>query len=578
MALDLVIRGGLIVDGTGVEPFQGDLGIRDGRVAAVGKVREGAARVLDAAGLAIAPGFWDVHTHYDAQLLWDPIATSSSWHGVTTLVMGNCGFTLAPCRPDDQGWLLRTLARVEAMNHDVVSRTMPWPWESYSQYLDTLEPRLGVNVMTLAGHTTIRRYVMGPEASERAATEAEVERMKQELRRCLEAGAIGLSTSRVGTHVDGESRPVPSRVAALAEVYELASVLREFGRGYAQLAVGSDFNKYSPEGRKRLEELARASGRPVCINSIAQTTTDRDGWTRILEWMAAQEREGRKIVALGNVVPGRREFNLKYTDFFDRYPVWQKLAMMPFEEKVATLRDPEARRRLRADIEECQDSFFKANPLTWNLVYLGRARTAENRRFEGKSVAEIAAALGKHPVDAVIDISLAEGLETQFFQSGNRNPEESALLAILRAPHVVPEQSDAGAHVITEVNTGFPTYLLGHFVRERQAMTLQEAVWRLTGLPAAEWGVPSRGALKEGMAADVVVFDPATVGAADPEFAYDLPGGAPRLIQRAAGIAYTLVNGQVTLEQGRYTGAQAGRVLRAGEAASRAKAPASAVR
>ena len=302
MANDLLIKNGLIIDGTGGEPYHGDVAVRGGRIVETGAADGSAARVIDADGQAVAPGFWDVHTHYDAQFLWDPIATSSSWHGVTSVIMGNCGITLAPCKPEDQDYLIRMLAHVEAMDERVVSTTLPWEWGDYADFLRALEPRLGLNAATFVGHSTLRRNVMGPECAERAATDDEVARMKQLLRESVAAGALGLSTARVATHWDGDGNPVPSRVAELSEIYELAATLGEMDRGIVQLAVGSDFNKYTDEGRERLAKLMRVSGRPVCINSVAQTTTNVDGWKLVLDWMARMRDEGGRIIGLGNVV------------------------------------------------------------------------------------------------------------------------------------------------------------------------------------------------------------------------------------------------------------------------------------
>ena len=564
MANDLLIKNGLIIDGTGGEPYHGDVAVRGGRIVETGAADGSAARVIDADGQAVAPGFWDVHTHYDAQFLWDPIATSSSWHGVTSVIMGNCGITLAPCKPEDQDYLIRMLAHVEAMDERVVSTTLPWEWGDYADFLRALEPRLGLNAAAFVGHSTLRRNVMGPECAERAATDDEVARMKQLLRESVAAGALGLSTARVATHWDGDGNPVPSRVAELSEVYELAATLGEMDRGIVQLAVGSDFNKYTDEGRERLAKLMRVSGRPVCINSVAQTTTNVDGWKLVLDWMARMRDEGGRIIGLGNVVPNRREFNMRYTDFFDRFPVWLKLSMQPFEEKMRMLADPPHRARLREDTENVTDTFFLQNPIKWDVVTLVKAKTARWKGFEGMSLQEIGEALGLHPTEALFDISVSEDLDTQFRQTGNRNPDAAAQMEILRAPDMIPEQSDAGAHVITENNTGFPSHLLGHWVREREALSIQEAVQRMTSVPAGQFGVTDRGALRPGMAADIVIFDPETITAGDPEFADDLPNGGRRLIQRGEGVAYTVVNGEVTLDHGEYTGARAGQTLRRG--------------
>ncbi len=562
MGNDLLIKNGLIVDGTGAEPRHGDVAVRDGKITQIGKVNGSADRTVDAGGLAVAPGFWDVHTHYDAQFVWDPIATSSSWHGITTVMMGNCGFTLAPCRPDKQEWLVKTLSRVEGMNVDVLKQTLPWSWETYPQYLDLLEPGLGINAMTMAGHTTIRRYVMGEDGSEREATEAELVRMKQVLAECLDAGAFGFSTSRVVTHADGDGNPVPSRVCPLSETMDMASVLKGRNIGYVQLAVGHDFNKYSEEGRARLAEIARSSRGHICINGVAQNTTNRTGWKDILGWMEGLRAEGTTVFGLGHVLNGHNQFNLDFTNVFDRFPLWTQTLIQPMEERVRLLNNPEMRDRLLDAFENTGDSFFNQNPLTWERMVLVKTQQEAVKRFEGQGLVQIAAALGKRPIDALLDISLGEGLQAQFHVLDSRNPEESAQEAILKAPHILPEQSDAGAHMVTEVGTGFPTHLLGYWVREKGAMSLQEAVWRLSALQAREIGVTDRGTIEEGMAGDFVVFDPETVGTSERVFANDLPGDSPRLVQYAKGIEYTIVNGHVTLEQGKYSGAAGGRFLR----------------
>ncbi len=564
MAFDLLIENGLVVDGTGGKPFKGNVAVQDGKIAGVGDVKGSATRVLDVGGLAVTPGFWDAHTHYDAQLLWDPVASSSSWHGVTSVIMGNCGFTLAPCTPQDQGYLVRMLARVEGMSEEVLARTLPWTWGSYGDYLQALKPALGINAGTLAGHTTIRRFVMGAEASERKSTDTELARMKQVLEESIKAGAFGLSTSRVVTHADGDGRPVPSRVAELSECFELATVLRDMRAGYLQFAVGSDFNKYSPEGRQRLTEMARMSGRPVCINSVVESKQNPNGWRDVLDWMAKLREEGHIVFAMGNVHTTDFVFDLKFTNVFDRFALWQKVLLDPAEKKMTTFKDASLRARLKREIEEFDDPFFRQNPFTWDRIVLTKTHAEDMKRFVGKNMMEIGKALGKHPVDAMFDITVTDRIETTFKELNVRSTDEAATEAIFKAPHMLVEQSDAGAHTITEIHTGFPTHFLAHWVREKRAVTLQEAVWRLTGLPAREVGVTDRGTLCEGQAADVVVLDPQTVGTSDPEFVDDLPGGGRRLIQRPQGVEYVVVNGQVTLEHGKYTGARAGQVLRRG--------------
>ncbi|MEE9284222.1 MAG: amidohydrolase family protein [Dehalococcoidia bacterium] len=562
MAIDTLIKGGLIVDGSGEKPYRGNVAIKDGKIVRVGGAAESADRVIDADGLAVAPGFWDIHTHYDAQLLWDPIATSSCWHGVTTVVMGNCGFTVAPCRPDDQEWMVKTLARVEGMNVEVLNRTLPWPWESFGEYLDTLDKALGVNAIAQVGHSAVRRYVMGEEASQRAATDEEVARMKQVVAESLKAGGMGFTTSRVVTHWDGDGLPVPSRVATLDEYYALLSELNGLNAGFVELASGPEFSRYSEEGMARLVELARISGRPVCWNAISQVIDNRDAWRGQLDTMLELRRQGVPFFALGHTQPDDFEFKFDFTNVFDRWPTWQKVLIEPDEIRLPKLKDPAFRQTLK---DEMLDDPFLGLPFSWERVLLVRSSTGRYHDLEMQSLTDIGKTLGKHPLDAALDVALDEDLQTQFRQLDSRNPDPDVMMEVLKEPHVAAGFSDAGAHLITEVNTGFATHLLGYWVRQRGAISLEAAVRRVSAVAAEEAGITDRGHIREGLAADITIFDPETVAASDRVFVNDLPGGEPRLVQYAQGIEYTLVNGQVTMQGGQHTGALAGRTLRSGD-------------
>ncbi len=552
MAVDTIIKDGLIVDGDGAAPYHGDVAIQDGKIVGLGSVNDTAARVIDAGGLAVAPGFWDVHTHYDAQLLWDPLATSSSWHGVTTVVMGNCGFTLAPCRPDDQDWLVQTLARVEGMNADVLRRTLPWGWEDFRGYLDTLDQALGVNTLPQVGHTAVRRYVMGAEASERESTPDEVRRMRQVIAESLKAGANGFTSSRSRNHWDGDGRPIPSRVSSLDEYFSLVEELAAINVGWVQAAM-PDFKRHD------FAEVARRSQRPVCWNDVVQRPDRPDAWKGQLQRMLAMRDEGHRFIALGHCQPHDLEFTFGFTDVFDRWPTWQKVMFAPFERKVSLMRDQAVRRTLR---DEMAGDPAPTRPRSWERVMLVRSATGKYREYERQMLVEIAANMGREPMDAAFDIALDEDLRTHFRMLDSLVQDPAATIAILKTPHVVPGLSDGGAHVVTELNTGFPTHLLGHWVREAQALKLEEAVHLLSGKAAAELSVTGRGLLREGYAADVTLFDPATVASGERRFVDDLPGGGRRLVQDAIGIEYTIVNGVVTQERGKPTGDLGGRTLR----------------
>ena len=559
MGADILIKDGLLVDGTGAPAYRGNVAVKDGKIASVGNGAETADRVIDADGLAVAPGFWDMHTHYDAQLLWDPIATSTCWHGVTTVIMGNCGFTIAPCKPEDQDWMARMLARVEGMDIGVLRRTLPWPWESFGEYLDTLDKGLGVNAIAQVGHSAVRRYVMGPDASEREATEDEIEQMKAVLATALAEGGVGLTTSRGFSHWDGDGRPVPSRAGTLDEFMELAGVLRGTKVGYMEMAGGHEYTYSRSEGRARMKRLTEVSGRPVCWNAISATLDAPDVWERRLADFNAMRAEGVPFFALGYTQPDDFEFNFRFTNVFDRFPSWQKVLMLDREKKLRAMRDPATRDVLR---EEMKSDPLPALPARWDRIVLVKAATPKYERFNMMKVSDIAAELGKDPLDTAFDIALEEDLGTQMRLLDSRNPDENVIPAVLNTPHIAAGFTDAGAHLITEVNTGFCTRMLGYWVREKQAMTLEHAVRVITGVPAEESGITDRGFIKEGLAADITIFDPETVDTSNREFVDDMPGGATRLVQHATGIEYTLVNGRVLIEDGKHSGDLPGRTLR----------------
>lgn len=552
MAIETLIRGGLLVDGSGAPGRRADLAIADGRIIAVGDVDGPAERVVDASDLVVAPGFWDIHTHYDVQLLWDPLATSSGWHGVTTVVTGNCGFSPAPCRPDDQAWMTRTLARLEGVDVDVLDRTRPWPWEGFDGYLATLDGRLGVNVIAQVGHMAIRRFVMGEAASEREADAREIEAMRRLLAECLAQGGMGFTTSRAGSHWDGDGRPVPSRLATAAEYRTLVAELSALDAGFVQL-LAPDFDVDA------LAEIAQLAGLGLNLNAIFQRFGQPDGWRKDLESLAARRAQGTPFFAQGHVHPHDFELTFRATDVFDRWPTWRETLALEHAEKVERLRDPAVRERMRAEMEGERDSIV---PLSWERIVLVASATGRYAEHEGQSVALIARRRGGDPLDVAFDLALDEDLATHFRVLDSRNQDEAALLEILRSPHVVPGPSDAGAHLLRATNAGFPTRLLGHWVRERGAIGLEEAVHLLSGRAAEELRVRDRGLLREGQAADVVLFDPETVAPLERAFVDDLPGGGERWIQRATGIEAVFVNGEQTLARGEPTGTRSGRTLR----------------
>jgi N-acyl-D-aspartate/D-glutamate deacylase len=550
MAVDTLIKDALIVDGTGEPAYHGDIAIKAGRITAVGDTGESAPRVIDGSGLAATPGFWDVHTHYDAQLLWDPLASSSVWHGVTTIVTGNCGFTIAPVRPRDQDYLVRMLARVEGMEYAALESTLPWAWESFGEYLEVLERRLGVNVLPMVGHSAVRRYVLGEEASQRPATPDEIETMRGIVHDSLAAGAFGVSSTRGGTHWDGDGAPVPSRLADDDEFRALVSAMSGMERGFIQGTGGPSLGA----------ELAEIAGRPYLYPQITQVVTeDPDSWRRQLDALQAEIASGKRFFGMGPVNRRQFEMSMDNTNVFDRWATWQTLMSAPLDERKDRLRDPALRDRLRS---EMKGETLPVMPFSWELLTLFESPTGRWSRFEGKRVPEIAGELGKDALDTLLDIVLDEDLGTQFHYDDTRYPDEDVLIEILKAPHMLVGPSDAGAHLVTQVDTGFPSRLLGYWVREREALSLEKAVHILAARPADELGVSDRGRLLPGQAADIVLIDLQRVRAGDRVFARDLPRGSRRLVHQGEGIEAVLVNG-VTVRRGDAdTGDLGGRVLR----------------
>jgi N-acyl-D-aspartate/D-glutamate deacylase len=562
MQYDLLIRGGTLIDGSGLPRYRADVGIARGRIASIGRIRDGAREVLDAEGCVVAPGFVDGHTHMDAQICWDPLGTCSCWHGVTSVVMGNCGFTLAPSRRRERELVVRNLERAEDISAEAMAAGIEWTWETYPEYLDTLErlPK-GINYAGQIGHSALRTFAMGERAFEQAASADDLERMARELRDALRAGAIGFTTSRSYNHQTSDDRPVASRLASWDEVRALVGTMGEMNAGIFEIA--NEDTASSPEALRdyhgRLLELALESGRPITWG-IGSSRREPDRWR---PWMALAEetahRGGRMFAQVH-----AREFSVvlsfKTHLPYDQLPLWKELRARPLEEQRRTLLDPEARRRLievahTADYGHAIGAEARKPDYDWIWVL-------ERPGAEHRSVAEIARERGDaDPLETLIDLALAKDFD-QFFLQPFANEDPYAVLQLMKHPRSVVTFSDSGAHVSQIMDSSIPTHVLAYWVRERQALTLEEAVRMLSFDLTTAWGFADRGLIREGFAADVVVFDPDTVAPALPEVDTDLPGGARRLKQRATGIAATVVNGEVLLREGEHTGALPGELLR----------------
>jgi N-acyl-D-aspartate/D-glutamate deacylase len=554
---DLVIRGGTVVDGSGVPARPADVAISGGWITEVGDVRERGAREIDATGLVVAPGFIDVHTHYDAQYTWDPYATSSIWHGVTTTVIGNCGFAIAPCRPADRDLIMRTLVKVEGMSLAAMRAGITWGFETFSEYLDHLERcNPSLNVAALVGHSTIRQWVMGGDSQHRVATAEEVEAMGRLVREAMAAGAIGLGSSTAEAHVGENGLPVASRLADKAEFLALTRAMGECGRGLFQATIGS---KTTLED---LREIWRTSGRPVIWAAFFQRD-DRPEY--VPERLAATEalhREGVEVRPQISCRPLTMDFTMKNPYPFEGMPAWRQVMAEPPSRWLGVYGDPKFRAALKADLDARRFAVFRGR---WDLVRVLRTSRLEHKALEGSSIADLARTSGKHPVDAWLDLVTADGLEVEFL-AGLLNTDEKVVGDLIAHPLTLITLSDAGAHLSLMCDAGYSSTLLGKWVRGLGRLSLEAAVKRLTDDPARAYRIPQRGRLAPGYWADVVVFDPATVDALPVEWVSDLPAGESRFVSRAHGVEWSLVNGEPVLEHGRVVerpaGARPGRVLR----------------
>jgi N-acyl-D-amino-acid deacylase len=558
---DLILKGGRIYDGSGLPSFIGDVAIRDGKIAEIGRINASADRVLDVGGLAVAPGIIDFHTHFDAQLWWDPLASSSVDHGVTSIVMGNCGLTLAPCRPEGRDALIGTFVRVEDMPRATLQAGIPWEWTTHGEFLDALEKKpLGVNVGTLIGHCAVRQFAMGEAAVEREANDEEIAEMEELVRQGMAAGAFGFSTNANQRHYREDGKPVASRFAALDEIARLCRAVGETQRGLVQFTHGAFA---SPEHVARIgqwyDTILQETRRPLIGESIRHFWSEPDLWRKQLDDVAARNRQGYAAYAMTSTRRSTRRWTLKDSSRFDEMPAWKSVMTLPLDRRKERFLHPGIRAELAGAMAEHRPIGFSRR---WDLITVKKAARPENKPVEGKSIDDIARTQAKSPIDAFLDLALAENLETTFEDIASQG-DERAVKEIFSNPHVLLGQSDAGAHV-ANANPGFgySTIMLAHWVRERQIMNLEDAIKKLTFLPATIFGITDRGLLRRGMAADIVVFDPGKIDLAEPEKLADLPEGAERYVQRATGVHYTVVNGSVLMKNGAHTGVYPGKVLR----------------
>jgi N-acyl-D-aspartate/D-glutamate deacylase len=561
MMLDVVIRGGTVIDGTGSAGRRADVGIRDGRIVEIGDVDERAAREVDAEGKVVAPGFVDVHTHYDAQAFFDTTLSPSPLHGVTTVIGGNCGFTIAPLAPEHGPYLMRMLARVEGMPLQSLEQGVPWDWTSFGDYLDRIDGTLAPNAGFLVGHCAVRRLVMGEDATKGAATAEQVEQMERLLGDSLAAGGLGFSSSWARTHNDADGEMVPSRHASDDELIALCRVVRDHPGTTLEFIPGvPPFEDYAPDLMAR---MSVAANRPLNWNVLFVNAGRDDVTQRLLGASDTAAAQGGRVLAL--TLPDAPAPRICFDNGFllDTIPGWEKPMALPHDEKKAMLASAEGRAALREAATQGKQAFGLAN---WGMYIINECLTPETRRFEGRSVADIAAEQDKDPFDALLDIVVADDLMTGFGfpPSGDRDEDWAARVAVWRDERAIVGASDAGAHLDFLATFNYATALLGKAVRQRELMTMEEAIRLLTDVPARLYGLRERGRLETGWRADVVVLDPTTIGPAEVRMRFDLPGGAPRLYGEAHGIDHVLVNGSEIVDHGAFTDARPGTLLRSG--------------
>src|SRR5215813_61126 len=554
---DLLIRNGTIIDGLRMPAYRGDIGIRGGKIVAMGNVQGSATRVIDATGRIVAPGFMDIHTHYDAALSggtkWDPYASLSGWHGVTTVAIGNCGFGFAPVRPEDRDRAMRRMERTESIPLSCMQAGMRWDWVTFPEFLDSLD-------RGVLGNDAARdpNYKTKPE---------QVEQIKHLLREGLQAGGFGFSASFGMANRDYDGGYLPTHVAPREEFLEMAKVMREFNRGSIEWTMGHALQGL---GMDFLLELAKTSGRPVNWNAVIYDPTSPNTWREQLAWTEKAYREA-PVLAVNICMPIEFEFTLETIGLFDQLPAWNEATVGTLAERKAKLADPARRPAMKRDMEKAPTLMPGTNPdgeqgqlrmFRWDETFVDDVHLAKNKSLKGRTIGEIAREQGKHPIDTLLDLSVEENLKAEFAMQGFINNDEEALTTIIKHPLCLIGASDGGAHTKFLTTGRYPTHFLAHWVRDKQLMSLEEAHWRLSTMVGWAIGIRDRGWLREGMPADIVVYDVEKLAVRPMETVHDLPDGDWRRVQKADGYRFIIVNGQITFEDNVCSGALPGKMLR----------------
>ncbi len=561
---DLIIQGGSVIDGTGAPRRTASVGVKDGCIAAIGELDASQAEtIVDATGKIVAPGFVDIHTHYDAQVFWDPSLSPSSFHGVTTIVGGNCGFSVAPLVPEAGDYLMRMLARVEGMPLESLKEGVPWDWTTFADYLDRLDGKLALNAGFLVGHSALRRVVMGDSAVGNEATEEQLAQMVQLLHESLEGGGLGFSSSAAPTHNDGDGKPVPSRSASRRELVALAAAVRDHPG--TTLEFLPTVGNFEDEHKDLMAAMSLAANRPLNWNVLGVSSVNLTMTESQLSASDYARERGGIVIALTLPQTMTLRLNLVSGFIFDALPGWSDVIGLPMEERMKAFADPAVREKLDRQANSKEAGVFKffAN---WAKMRLDETFAPQNAAYKGRTVGDIAKELGKTPFDTMLDIALADELRTSFMPPSSGDDDETWRLRAeaWRDDRTIIGATDAGAHLDMIDTFAGTTALLKTGVRERGLLDLEEAIHQLTDRPARLYGITERGRLEAGWHADIVVFDEAKVGPGPIHTKNDLPAGAGRLYADADGIEHVFVNGIEIIRGREFTGAAPGRILRSG--------------
>ena len=553
MDYDLVIKNGTVIDGKGSKRRQTDIGIKNGLIATIGPISSKSTTSIDATDLVVSPGFIDIHTHFDPQLCWDGLATPSIEHGITTIVTGNCSLSLAPIKgKEDADKIVSMFGVIEDIKKATFDEAVPFSWNSFPEYLDHIRPKLGINVGALIGHSAIRLYVMGKDSQKRSATEEEIDEMCAIVSEAMKAGALGISSSYVDIDENGE--PVPSRFADLAEKIALAKAMRQSGRGIWQVVPYFPDMKQQLDNIKELGDISLAANVTCSLQPVISSPASPDA--KELIGALEQERE-RGARVYGQSMPRCFDLNMRLSEtsmLLYALPGWKKIMDLPREQRLEKFKSE--RNSLVEEMKAAQ-GFGGSIP----FLKVGNTKTKENEVYQGRYLAEIAQQENKEIGEVILDLSISDNLDTEFQLQNVINADKQAVAKIVSHPLCHFGASDAGAHITQFCGTGDTSHLLEHYVRETKTFTLEEAVQKMTGELAADWGLADRGVLEEGKAADITIFNPDVVAAGEEEFVDDFPGEARRYIRKSQGYKAVIVNGETAYLDGKYVQSLSGQIV-----------------